>query len=311
VNSDRSVGKIIGTVSPLTQPCMKWMAIVNSRSVVNRARLLETLCAVTSEVYFTRYPGHALELARRATNGYDGIIAVGGDGTVHEILRHLHLQTQRLIILPAGTGNSLAKDVGLRPAPSLSPIPDVGHFNAVDLMRITCYTSDGAKFDCYSSSTVAVGYPARATQLANRYFKKLKGHCYSAASVISLLLRSRMTCTVQWDGGKPEEKICYGLLISNTRHMGNFVCFPEAVPDDGLVNVMELTASALPQLVHNVSVLSKANFYNPSRTYHFRTASVQLPKPGLLMVDGEVYANVQAVEIEVLPQVLRVLAGPI
>lgn len=293
---------------------MKWTAIVNSRSAAKsaagRARLFEVLRPLTEDVCFTRYPGHALELSQQAaTRGHDGIIAVGGDGTVHEILRHLHLPTQRLIILPAGTGNSLAKDVGMPPGLWLPPHPENGPFVAVDLNRVRGTLADGSLFTCFSSSTVAVGYPARATDLANRHLKRLKGHCYSAASLLSLLSRRRVSFLVQYDGQAPEEKAIFGLMISNTRHMGNFVCFPAALPDDGLANVMELTASALPQLAHNLSVLTKTHFYHPYRACLVSRAHIRLPEPGLLMVDGEVYANVLSVEVEVVPRVLQVFSG--
>jgi hypothetical protein len=63
------------------------------------------------EVAVTERPGHATELARNA--GGDPVVAVGGDGTVHEVLQGLDLQAQRLGIIPAGSGDDFAWQHGL------------------------------------------------------------------------------------------------------------------------------------------------------------------------------------------------------
>jgi diacylglycerol kinase (ATP) len=293
---------------------MKWMAIVNSRSLpkfgLDQKRLREALRPLAAEVFFTRYAGHAIELSRKANPAaYAGIVSVGGDGTVHEILRHLHLQTQRLVVLPVGTGNSLAQEIGCSPDPGEAEPAQEEQFSEVDLMQVTCHTSNGPRFTLFSASTVAVGYPAQATHLANRYFKKLKGHCYSVASVLSLFARSKALYGIQYNGEEEEKKKVYGVMISNIRYMGNFLCFPSADPYDGQANAVELISPIIPQLLHNLSVVSKTYFYDPSRTRLTRTARITLPEPGLLMVDGEVYANVKEVEVEVLPRALQVKSG--
>jgi diacylglycerol kinase (ATP) len=294
---------------------MKWMAIVNSRSTFKtgkgKNKLEKYLSPFAAEIHFTRYAGHALKLARRAqVKGFDGVIAVGGDGTVHEILRYLNLQQQRLVILPAGTGNSLAKDLGLNSNLIHPASLEEACFASVDLVRVSCQTSAGGRFKCYSSSTVAVGYPAQATLLANRYLKKLGGTSYAAASLISLLSRRRQSFSVRYNGGELEQKNVFGIMLSNTRHMGNFMCFPQAIPDDGCMNVIELVSPMFPQLLHNFSVLSNFHFYDPTLTRTARTVHIRLPEPGLVMIDGEIYANVRSVETEVYPRVLQVLASP-
>lgn len=272
---------------------MNWMAIVNSRSLpklgLDQNKLREALHPLTREVHFTKYPGHAIELARKASlEDYAGIVSVGGDGTVHEILRHLHLRKQRLIVLPVGTGNSLAQEIGACPTPDLLRSGQEEQFSEVDLTHVTCHTGDGARFMVYSASTVAVGYPAQATHLANRYFKGFRGQCYSLASVLSLLTRSKATYLIKYDGEEAEEKRLYGAMISNIRYMGNYLSFPYADPYDGQANAVELISPIFPQLLHNLSVVTKTFLYDPSRTRLTRTAHITLPKPGLLMVDGEV-----------------------
>ena len=63
---------------------------------------------------YTREAGHAEELARRAAaEGYDHVIAVGGDGTVNEVARGLLHSSTALGIIPKGSGNGLARTLGI------------------------------------------------------------------------------------------------------------------------------------------------------------------------------------------------------
>ena len=85
---------------------MRWLAIANPAAGRARQseRLLARLGAVSGfrhEVARTGAPGDATQLARKA-NGFDGIVAIGGDGTIGEVLHGMDLGRQRLAVLPAG-----------------------------------------------------------------------------------------------------------------------------------------------------------------------------------------------------------------
>src|SRR5437879_6838959 len=109
-----------------------WLAIVNPYSGGSGAysrfpHLVEKLRRVAEKTLFTQYPGHAAELARGAA-AYGGLAVVGGDGTLFEILKGLDRKSQRIAIIPAGRGNSLARDLGLlRPLPNLDVIRSEEH----------------------------------------------------------------------------------------------------------------------------------------------------------------------------------------
>src|ERR1035438_778979 len=96
---------------------IQWLAIVNPNAHGNRdhARLREMLNGlqrIAVKTVFTRYPGHASELALEA-QACGGVAAIGGDGTLFEILKGIDRKQQRIALIPAGTGNSLARDLGL------------------------------------------------------------------------------------------------------------------------------------------------------------------------------------------------------
>lgn len=97
------------------------MMIVNPASgTVSKHRIVPHVCkrldklGVRYDVSATRYPGHAVELARKAAaDGYDVVIAVGGDGTVNEVATGLVGSTTALAIVPTGSGNGLARHLGI------------------------------------------------------------------------------------------------------------------------------------------------------------------------------------------------------
>lgn len=69
---------------------------------------------VEYELSYSEYPGHAVELAEQAVGkGYEGIISIGGDGTILEIAEALRNTNEKLGIIPAGTGNDFKIAVGI------------------------------------------------------------------------------------------------------------------------------------------------------------------------------------------------------
>jgi diacylglycerol kinase family enzyme len=92
---------------------MRWLAIINPQSGRNRnrARLAEVvtrLQPMVDKTVFTRCPGEATEVAMEA-QGYGGVAAVGGDGTLFEILKGINRREQRVAVIPAGRGNPLGE----------------------------------------------------------------------------------------------------------------------------------------------------------------------------------------------------------
>ena len=67
----------------------------------------------------TQYAGHATEIARQATNeGYDIVVAVGGDGTVNEVASGLVDTQTKMGIIPCGSGNGLARSLKIPITPT-------------------------------------------------------------------------------------------------------------------------------------------------------------------------------------------------
>ncbi len=201
-----------------------WIAIVNPRSGgASRPailRIVELLRSSLNTIVRTEYPGHATAVAREAHRA-EGIVAIGGDGTISEVLQGIDLDRQTLALVPAGRGNSLCRDLGWRPKSGLAVAENRSR---IDLMRIEFATSDGGRGTLLSASTIALGYPATVAMLADRRFRSAGGACYAAASACAV--PSRTGIRIAYNGKASEAKVITGLLVSNTRHAANFASIP-------------------------------------------------------------------------------------
>jgi diacylglycerol kinase (ATP) len=122
---------------------------------------------IEAEALETDGPGSAKKLARAAMrNGYDTILACGGDGTAHEVLQCLVGSDVALGVVPLGTANALAQDLGLGTSPLkamhrlLEAVP-----TPVPVGRI--FYRDQAGSECSSYFTVAAGIGADALLMAS------------------------------------------------------------------------------------------------------------------------------------------------
>jgi diacylglycerol kinase family enzyme len=281
-----------------------WVAIVNPRSGgASRPailRIVQRLQTGPNTVVRTEYPGHATAIAREAHQA-EGIVAIGGDGTISEVLQGIDLDRQTLALVPAGRGNSLCRDLGWRPKSALHVAENHAR---MDLMRIVFHTSDGNRRTLLSASTIALGYPAAVASLANRRFRSAGSACYAAAGACAV--PSRTEISIAYNGKISEVKVVTGLLISNTRHAANFTVFPAASCCDGSIEAMELRAGYLSQSLHNLSTLSGVPLRRPPAIAGVARVSLTCVRPQTLLVDGELFSHVASVDVCVLPSALSV-----
>jgi diacylglycerol kinase family enzyme len=266
--------------------------------------MLEGLRRIAVKTELTSGPGHAVQLALQA-QAYGGVIAVGGDGTLFEILKGIDRKEQRIALIPVGRGNSLARDLGLLHRPLL----DVIHWEQarfIDLMAVHVTTANGVRSRHLSASTVALGYPAAVT-LRARKLASLGKMSYAAAAAATWPLH--FGARIQYEDEVPKEVRLSGFVANNTRHLANFQAFRQASCSDGLFETMEMDAGIAKQTLHNLSALSGTGAYEPSTPRQARNAKIQLDSPQSLMMDGELFPQVICVDISILPSAF-VCNGP-
>ncbi len=185
----------------------------------------------------TKRPGEATALAREAArNGAATVVAVGGDGTVTEVMRGICGTRAALGIVPAGTGNDFSKSLGIPKKPSeamefiLSHPPrpvDVGQVNDRLFLNVC-----GTGFD------VCV---LDAMQRAKKYMRGMLPYLWGVVRTI-LTYRPAMI-TFEIDGGEPFVKPLLLLGVANGRYIGGGMCVaPDAQPDDGRFDLIMVDA---------------------------------------------------------------------
>ena len=278
---------------------MKWLVLANPCAGTGNStrQWHRRLCAelgMPLDMVVTAGPGHATSIAKQA-RGYDGIIIVGGDGTVAEAIQGMDPATQRLAVMPAGHGNCLARDLGLgHHASALGALRSL-RFRRIDLIDIELEYAHGGVEPRICASTIAVGYVADVASKGRRRFGALGRYAYALASL--LVVPRSLGFTVALESRERQERRLTGVVINNTRHLANFSAFGAARVDDGLIDVMELSAGWLRQQLHNAAVLFGSRRFGPCRLRQVQREEWRLADAGRLMIDGEMIDGVRGIVV--------------
>jgi diacylglycerol kinase (ATP) len=286
---------------------VKWLAIANpaagraheAEQLLGRLRELED---VEADIVHTTLPGDATRFAREAA-GFDGVIAIGGDGTIAEVLQAMDLDRQRLAVLPAGHGNCLARDLGVaNPARALAALQRCD-CRPLDLMEARLEFSNGRVERRLCASTLAVGYVTDVVIFGRQRLKGLGRAAYAAATMI-VIPKSFDACVSLEDGaGRPGRYT--GVVINNTAHLANFRGFPDASAHDGVLDVMEQGFRLPRQLLHNVAVLAGSRAFGAQAMRQAASVRLEMGAPHTLMADGELLHDVTAVTVRCRPAAVR------
>ena len=257
---------------------------------------------VAGEVFLTEGPGHARQLAEVAlARGLSTIVAWGGDGTVNEIGSALVFREAALAIVPSGSGNGLARELGIPFDPERAiDVALSGGEACIDVGEL-----DGRLF----FNVAGIGLDARVAQrfAANGLTRRGLPR-YLAITLQELLTYRAGDHTVLTDGEAMRVRALL-IAIANTRQYGNgAIIAPTARVDDGRLDVVVVTdRSRLRALVQVPRVFMGRIAGIPGVT--IREAldiEVTSTRPLLYHVDGEPYVGGAAIKGRARARALRV-----
>ncbi len=249
--------------------------------------------------------GHAVELAREAYGqGYRKFLAVGGDGTAHEILNGVFgsgggAQHISLGFLPLGTGNSFLRDFSEQSADAAMAALLEGRTRRCDILRLT-----HAAGEIYSLNLLSIGFTADVAALTNRRFKALGELGYLLGVFVRVLqLRRRVFALRCDDETEWDERRCLFLSFNNSKYTGGkMLIAPQADPSDGLIEIVRWgpigrfgLLRALPKLYDGTHIAHPMAARRTARRVEFRE-----PEAIDVMIDGEVL-TAECRRIEILP----------
>ncbi len=257
-----------------------------------------------AEVCLTERPGHATELAQEAAEkGMDAVVAVGGDGTVNETARGLlHTQTS-LGVIPFGSGNGFAREIGMmgtltqsfeKLKNAVAQSCDVGFANGELFLNVAGVGIEAVvawKFMEQAQNGKRGMLPY--FKLAAQTFFKYK------PPVIRVILN-----------GKTHRWAPLTLVFANSRQYGsNFIIAPKAGIADGKLDMV--IVNDLPKY----KVIAALPFFFAGQvppfgltaTAQIRSAVVESDQEILYHIDGEPRKTARHLEVTMDPRALRIL----
>jgi YegS/Rv2252/BmrU family lipid kinase len=253
-------------------------------------------------LHFTERPGHAAELAARASReGYACVVAVGGDGTVNEVGGALRDTGTRMGIIPRGSGNGFARHLGIssRPAKALEQLAR-GLAVQVDVMDINGHCSlnvSGLGFDAAVAHLFAGG--------------KRRGLLAYAWTVLRLWLRHEDQLFTFRTNGREWQERCLIVSLANSSQYGNNIAIaPAASARDGLLDLCTMRRPrplALPYYLFCIAT-RRAGRLSRFREIACEEVTIDIPRPEA-HVDGEPCTFTSPVRARICAGALRVVAG--
>ncbi len=246
--------------------------------------------------------GDAQQLARNAVaEGYERIVAAGGDGTIHEVVNGLAGSEAALGLLPLGTMNVFANELGL-PANDLGRCWEIIHAARTRLIDLPMANEK------HFVQLAGVGLDAQVVKETSRTFKRNFGPLSYLISAAQVASRRPPRLLIESEDALTEEGSF--VLVGNGRlYGGPFPFFKHAVIDDGLLDVLvfkQIGYLDLLKYLQNVIFTSDITTRDVEyfQTRHLRVSSAEnVP----LELDGEL-AGACPVDFTVQPRRLKVLA---
>jgi YegS/Rv2252/BmrU family lipid kinase len=264
----------------------------------------------------SEYPGHAVSLTEQAVEeGYRIVTAVGGDGTVHEVINGLMRFPKEdrpvLAVVPVGSGNDFSSNNGIPLAPEHA-IERVfqGQEKIIDIGKI----SDNTGRSEYWDNTLGIGFDATVT-LYSYQITRLQGFAMYLWAVIQTILRNHDAphMVITSDQEELEEDVLMFVACNGPREGGGFYVAPDAMPDDGWFHyamIQHVSRLMMFRLIPEVMNGTHGRF-KQVRMGKFRELKLKSERPVMIHLDGEIFAgfnsDVTEVRIDILPDELRML----
>ena len=249
-----------------------------------------------------RDAGEALDLARQCVaDGVDALVVCGGDGMVHLAAQAVASTGTPLGIVPAGSGNDVARyfDIPRKDPDAAVDLVVAGRTRTVDLAR------SGAQ---YFVTVLAAGFDAVVNERANRMTWPKGQMRYNIATLAELRVFEPLAYTLQLDDRQVSLDAML-VAVGNGPSFGGGLRITEgAVLDDGLLDVVIIKPISKPDLIRTYPKLFKGTHIHHPQYEHHLVRSVTIAAPGIVSyADGERFGPLP-LTVECAPGALTVLA---
>jgi YegS/Rv2252/BmrU family lipid kinase len=269
-----------------------------------------------AEAVETQSGEHTIALARQAAaESKDAVFAVGGDGTIGNVINGLVGSETALGVLPAGTANVWSHELGLKPFSWTRPW--ALRRNALLLAEAPCHRVDvGACNGVSFMLWAGIGLDALAIQSLEpriRLDKFFAAPEYAATAIWNAAQWSGLNLHIWTDEHEVEGRFILAVGTNIRHYMGGLSNLsPDAYINDGLLDLWLFSGSNLGDALRHAYELWRGTHVNSevARRIPFRRLRVEADAPYWIQTDGEARGSAQVAEIHVQPQALKLLMPP-
>ena len=288
---------------------MRFVFIVNP--VADRGKAQQVWASLQEEskrlhenakVIFTEYPGHAQDIASSILEAdCDAVISVGGDGTIHEIVNGIAGRDIAIGIIPAGSGNDLARTLGI----------SRDHGQALRNLSIkkSKWIDIGIVGDRYFINIGGVGFDAEVVADMNNNMRFLRGTAAYVASVIKKLFTFvPIELKISIDGEEMSKQVYICAVANGKYYGGGMMLAPPAEVDDGKFDICILEDLSKFDFLRTFPGVFKGKHINHPKVKFYRGKEVVIEGPSHLSIhaDGEIFGNLPA-HFKILPESIRIV----
>ena len=273
-------------------------------------------------ITFTKEKNDAISITRKAiTDGATMVIAVGGDGTINEVVNGFFLEGEplnsscELGVINCGTGGGYARtlknphSIGQQIEQLIQP-----GSRALDLGRITWQDHSGRTVSRLFVNECQIGIGSKVASAVGKKSKILGGTiAFGIAATVFALFMKPLKLSIGYDNEDFQELKLIGLVVGNgTECAGGMKLTPDAKLNDGLFDVLSMSDMNIAQRMLNLSkVYSGRHLLSPYFSIkRCKKLQIRSDIEVSLESDGEILGN-SPFDIEILPSAIRVKTGKI
>ena len=264
--------------------------------------------------------GHGIELTRQSVQGgFDAIVAVGGDGTVNEVVnglmqsKHEGLSIPPLGVLCVGRGNDFAGSVGIPEdlAGGLQALL-VDNRRIVDIGRVSGGMVPEGRYFC---NCVGVGFDAITTIEVHK-LPRWGGYLAFMAAVLKtvFLYNKAPMATIDFDGKTITQRSLLISIMNGRRLGGGFIMAPNSLPDDGLFDLCIAEQMSSFEVIKMIPHFTKGDQATQPTIKTGQASRITITSQGgplPAQTDGEIISEEGTrLGIEVLPRQLEIIYKP-
>lgn len=263
--------------------------------------------------WHTEAPGHATQLARQATTSH--VVAVGGDGTINEVVNGLAGTDKIMGIIPTGSGNDFIKSVGIpRSMKKALDVLKAGHVRTIDVGRVQTgqRTNGSIKYAPARlfANGVGIGFDAAVARRVSE-IKGLRGTALYLLAVLQTLGRYRSPeLTVRTDDETWSDRELLIAVGNGPCAGGGFYLTPEAKVDDGILDVTVIQDVPIVKVLRLIpGVMAGKPVHNACVRYKkVKELEVSSSEVFSVHADGEIVGrDVHGVRLEIVVGALKVI----